>query len=206
MKRSKRNFFGFLFMFLFFSFNALASSNITKMKEQYKYDFINFLIPQNEIVIRTGDRIEADALLELANEDYEFYQDFYNKKIKKLEKCQLTLLIMPKIDILEKNWEALADTTDVMLVFLMEKDKLNGDYGDRSFETYLAKGLDKKIPSNTKVYKLEDDSVGNTGVRNNFEMTNVLNSRVFRRQIKEIYLEELEKIKENFKNSNFDTE
>lgn len=184
----------FILSILLTSTNLFASSNISKMKEQYKYDFITYRLSKDAILVRIGDRLEADALLELT-EGYEFYDDFYNKKIRHLEHSDLTILIMPRIDILEKYWLALSKTTDKMLVFLMKNDKLDGVYGDRSYETYLAKNLEKKIPKNTKVYALEDDSVTNGGIRNNFEISDILKSKTYNKQIKNIYEKEIEKLK-----------
>ncbi len=196
MKKNLKILYLLLFVFSLTSTNIFGeSSTLSRMKENYKYEFIAFKKPAKSIVVRTGDRIEADALLELATEGYKTYDDFLNNKKEKLSHNELVLLIMPRIDILENNWHNLAKTTDKMLVFIMKKDKLDGEYGDRSYETYLSKGLDKKIPKNTKVYSLEDDSVSRRGVRNNFEISDILKSKVFKKQIENIYLEELKKIK-----------
>lgn len=180
----------FLFIFLLSTMNIFASDNISRMKENYKYDFISFRAPKNTKIIRFGDRVEADALLELATEGYIYYEDYFNKTIKTLTPCSEIILFMPRIDLLEKHWNNLAKKTEKMFVFIMKGDKLEGNYGDRSYETYLAKGLDKKLPKNIKVFFLEDESVTSKGLRNNFEITNILDSQVYRNQISRIYREE----------------
>ena len=90
---------------------------------------------------------------------------------------------MPRIDLLEKHLSSLSKKTDTFYLFIMEKDKLKGEYGDRSYETFIAKKLNKKLPKNVKVYKLTNVSVTETGDKNNYETGNIYKSRVYKEQI-----------------------
>lgn len=185
--------------FLFFLFLLLSKltlsvetyntkSNLDYLKEFYKYRFI-VDVPKNvPNIVSMGDRLEADALLELASEKYLVYTDYQNYTTNFLSSDEV-LLIMPRIDLLEKYMEALSKTTKNMYIFIMDEDKLDDStYGDRSYETYLAKGLDKKLPANTKVFRLKNDSVTSSGVKNNFELSDIKTSKVFKKQIEPTYL------------------
>ena len=97
---------------------------------------------------------------------------------------------MPRIDLLKKHLSSLSKKTDTIYLFIMEKDKLEGEYGDRSYETFMAKKLNKKLPKNVKVYKLTNASVAETGDKNNYEIGDIKRSRVFKEQIVPILMQE----------------
>ena len=179
----------FLFVPKVFGFNSIEAQ-----KEQYKNTFIND-IPKTDVLIGSADRIEADALLELASEKILVYQDYNTSIEKTLPKSKLLIMIMPRIDLLGLHIQNLAKTSEKILVFIMENDKLDGIYGDRSYETYIKKGIDKKIPKNVKVYKLYNESVTNVGYRNNYEFSNIFESKVYKSQIEKIVLDEITKYK-----------
>ena len=183
--------------FLIFSLTAIASSNIEGLKQDYKYNHIKSAeeIPagMKKGIIGISDRLEADALLELADETYYMYSDYKTPVRKKLIKSEEILLIMPRIDLLEAHIKSLALTTDTVFLFIMEGDQLENEYGDRSYETFIEKGLEEKMPNNVKVFKLTNASVTETGDKNNFEFSNIQNSRVFREQIIPMYYGEKNK-------------
>lgn len=183
-----------IFLFLLLSKLTLSietyntKSNLEYLKEFYKYRFIEGKPKNAPNIVSMGDRLEADALLELATEKYLVYTDYQNYTTNFLSSDEV-LLIMPRIDLLEKYMDALSKTTKNMYIFIMDEDKLDDNvYGDRSYETYLAKGLDKKLPANTKVFRLKNESVTSSGVKNNFELSDIKTSKVFKRQIEPIYL------------------
>ena len=169
--------------------NAFGTGTLSVMKEKYKQAFMEAPNPAENIPL-TGiaDRIEADALLELADEKYTVYTDYANKREAVLRKSDEILLIMPRVDIFKKHIKSLAETTENIFVFFMEEDKLPGEYGNRSYETYKKENLEKILPKNVKVFKLKNESVTNKGKVNNFEFGNIQNSLVFRNQIRPIYM------------------
>lgn len=184
-----------LFLLGVFYINTFAVDNLAVMKENYKLNFIEQPISNgNTPVIGIADRLEADALLELADETYTLYSDYINYKEVKLRKSNEILLIMPRVDIFKKHINSLAKTTENVFVFFMEEDKLEGIYGDRSYETYIKSDIEAKLPKNVKVLKLKNESVTNNGKINNFEFSNIQNSLVFRNQIMPKY-KKLSKIK-----------
>lgn len=177
-----------IFMFLFVALNvslmAVTKSNIDILKDSYRYDFIVGVPKETSDLVGISDRFEADTLLELADEKYRVYsKDFSSYEEKTLSKSKALILIMPRIDLLEKHLLSLSKKTDTIYLFIMEKDKLEGEYGDRSYETFMAKKLNEKMPENVKVYKLTNASVTATGDKNNFEIGNIYESRVYKEQI-----------------------
>ena len=177
-----------IFMFLFVALNvslmAATKSNIDILKDSYRYAFIVEVPKETSDLVGVSDRFEADTLLELADEKYRVYsKDFSSYEEKTLSKSKALILIMPRIDLLEKHLLSLSKKTDTIYLFIMEKDKLEGEYGDRSYETFMAKKLNEKMPGNVKVYKLTNASVTATGDKNNFEIGNIYESRVYKEQI-----------------------
>ena len=177
-----------IFMFLFVALNislmAATKSNIDILKDSYRYAFIVEVPKETSDLVGISDRFEADTLLELADEKYRVYsKDFSSYEEKTLSKSKALIVIMPRIDLLEKHLSSLSKKTDTIYLFIMEKDKLKGEYGDRSYETFIAKKLNKKLPKNVKVYKLTNASVTATGDKNNFEIGNIYESRVYKEQI-----------------------
>ena len=190
----KKNFM-FLFVALNVSLMAATKSNIDILKDSYRYDFIVRVPKETSDLVGISERFEADTLLELADEKYRVYsKDFSSYEEKTLSKSKALILIMPRIDLLEKHLSSLSKKTDTIYLFIMENDKLEGEYGDRSYETFMAKKLNKKLPKNVKVYKLTNASVIATGDKNNFEIGNIYESRVYKEQIFPILDKE---IKEN---------
>ena len=188
-----------IFMFLFVALNvslmAATKSNIDILKDSYRYDFIVGVPKETSDLVGISERFEADTLLELADEKYRVYsKDFSSYEEKTLSKSKALILIMPRIDLLEKHLLSLSKKTDTIYLFIMEKDKLEGEYGDRSYETFMAKKLNEKMPENVKVYKLTNASVTETGDKNNYEIGDIKRSRVFKEQIFPILDKE---IKEN---------
>lgn len=185
-----------IFMFLFVALNvslmAATKSNIDILKDSYRYDFIVRVPKETSDLVGISERFEADTLLELADEKYRVYsKDFSSYEEKTLSKSKALILIMPRIDLLEKHLSSLSKKTDTIYLFIMENDKLEGEYGDRSYETFMAKKLNKKLPKNVKVYKLTNASVTATGDKNNFEIGNIYESRVYKEQIFPILDKEL---------------
>ena len=185
-----------IFMFLFVALNvslmAATKSNIDILKDSYRYDFIVGVPKETSDLVGISDRFEADTLLELADEKYRVYsKDFSSYEEKTLSKSKALILIMPRIDLLEKHLLSLSKKTDTIYLFIMENDKLEGEYGDRSYETFMAKKLNKKLPKNVKVYKLTNASVTTTGDKNNFEIGNLYESRVYKEQIGPILYKEM---------------
>lgn len=177
-----------IFMFLFVALNislmAATKSNIDILKDSYRYAFIVEVPKETSDLVGISDRFEADTLLELADEKYRVYsKDFSSYEEKTLSKSKALIVIMPRIDLLEKHLSSLSKKTDTIYLFIMEKDKLKGEYGDRSYETFMAKKLNEKLPKNVKVYKLTNASVTATGDKNNFEIGNIYESRVYKEQI-----------------------
>lgn len=177
-----------IFMFLFVALNvslmAATKSNIDILKDSYRYDFIVGVPKETSDLVGISERFEADTLLELADEKYRVYsKDFSSYEEKTLSKSKALILIMPRIDLLKKHLSSLSKKTDTIYLFIMEKDKLEGEYGDRSYETFMAKKLNEKLPKNVKVYKLTNASVTATGDKNNFEIGNIYESRVYKEQI-----------------------
>lgn len=177
-----------IFMFLFVALNvslmAATKSNIDILKDSYRYDFIVRVPKETSDLVGVSDRFEADTLLELADEKYRVYsKDFSSYEEKTLSKSKALILIMPRIDLLEKHLSSLSKKTDTIYLFIMENDKLEGEYGDRSYETFMAKKLNEKLPKNVKVYILTNASVTATGDKNNFEIGNIYESRVYKEQI-----------------------
>lgn len=159
------------------------------MLDAYKHDFVRVReIPSGTSIVRGGDRVEADALLEVATTGYFGFSNF-NSKGEKLDIIpgKEAVIIMPRIDYLEKYIDNLAKKHEDVYVFIMEKDKLNSDYGDRSYETYKKRGIENKIPKNVKVFRLKNESVTPVGDKNSFEFSNIFESKVFKNQIKPIY-------------------
>ena len=188
-----------IFMFLFVALNvslmAATKSNIDILKDSYRYDFIVRVPKETSDLVGISERFEADTLLELADEKYRVYsKDFSSYEEKTLSKSKALILIMPRIDLLEKHLSSLSKKTGTIYLFIMEKDKLDGEYGDRSYETFMAKKLNEKMPENVKVYKLTNASVAATGDKNNYEIGNIYQSRVYKEQIAPILDKE---IKEN---------
>ena len=177
-----------IFMFLFVALNvslmAATKSNIDILKDSYRYNFIVEVPKETSDLVGISERFEADTLLELADEKYRVYsKDFSSYEEKTLSKSKALILIMPRIDLLKKHLSSLSKKTDTIYLFIMEKDKLKGEYGDRSYETFIAKKLNKKLPKNVKVYKLTNVSVTETGDKNNYETGNIYKSRVYKEQI-----------------------
>ena len=177
-----------IFMFLFVALNvslmAATKSNIDILKDSYRYAFIVEVPKETSDLVGISDRFEADTLLELADEKYRVYsKDFSSYEEKTLSKSKALILIMPRIDLLEKHLSSLSKKTDTIYLFIMENDKLEGEYGDRSYETFMAKKLNEKLPKNVKVYILTNASVTATGDKNNFEIGNIYESRVYKEQI-----------------------
>ena len=177
-----------IFMFLFVALNvslmAATKSNIDILKDSYRYDFIVGVPKETSDLVGISDRFEADTLLELADEKYRVYsKDFSSYEEKTLSKSKALIVIMPRIDLLEKHLSSLSKKTDTIYLFIMEKDKLKGEYGDRSYETFMAKKLNEKLPKNVMFYKLTNASVTATGDKNNFEIGNIYESRVYKEQI-----------------------
>lgn len=177
-----------IFMFLFVALNvslmAATKSNIDILKDSYRYAFIVEVPKETSDLVGVSDRFEADTLLELADEKYRVYsKDFSSYEEKTLSKSKALILIMPRIDLLEKHLSSLSKKTDTIYLFIMENDKLEGEYGDRSYETFMAKKLNEKLPKNVKVYILTNASVTATGDKNNFEIGNIYESRVYKEQI-----------------------
>ena len=172
--------------------NIQASDTLTIMKEKYKQTFMEAPEPsKNTPLVGVGDRLEADALLELADEKYTIYKDYANKERVSLRKSDTLVLIMPRVDVFKKHINSLAKTTKKMCVFFMEEDKLEGEYGDRSYETYEKSKI--TLPKNVKVFKLKNESVTERGKVNNFEFSNIQRSLVFKNQIRPILEKELKK-------------
>ena len=185
-----------IFMFLFVALNvslmAATKSNIDILKDGYRYDFIVRVPKETSDLVGISERFEADTLLELADEKYRVYsKDFSSYEEKTLSQSKVLILIMPRIDLLEKHLSSLSKKTDTIYLFIMEKDKLEGEYGDRSYETFMAKKLNEKMPENVKVYKLTNASVTETGDKNNYEIGNIYKSRVYKEQIVPILDKEL---------------
>ena len=179
----KKNFM-FLFVALNVSLMAATKSNIDILKDSYRYDFILGVPKETSDLVGISERFEADTLLELADEKYRVYsKDFSSYEEKTLSKSKALIVIMPRIDLLEKHLSSLSKKTDTIYLFIMEKDKLKGEYGDRSYETFIAKKLNKKLPKNVKVYKLTNVSVTETGDKNNYETGNIYKSRAYKEQI-----------------------
>lgn len=177
-----------IFMFLFVALNvslmAATKSNIDILKDSYRYDFIVGVPKETSDLVGISDRFEADTLLELADEKYRVYsKDFSSYEEKTLSKSKALIVIMPRIDLLEKHLSSLSKKTDTIYLFIMENDKLEGEYGDRSYETFMAKKLNEKLPKNVMFYKLTNASVTATGDKNNFEIGNIYESRVYKEQI-----------------------
>ena len=177
-----------IFMFLFVALNVslmeATKSNIGILKDSYRYAFIVEVPKETSDLVGVSDRFEADTLLELADEKYRVYsKDFSSYEEKTLSKSKALIVIMPRIDLLEKHLSSLSKKTDTIYLFIMENDKLEGEYGDRSYETFMAKKLNEKLPKNVKVYKLTNASVTATGDKNNFEIGNIYESRVYKEQI-----------------------
>lgn len=177
-----------IFMFLFVALNvslmAATKSNIDILKDSYRYAFIVEVPKETSDLVGVSDRFEADTLLELADEKYRVYsKDFSSYEEKTLSKSKALIVIMPRIDLLEKHLSSLSKKTDTIYLFIMEKDKLKGEYGDRSYETFMAKKLNEKLPKNVMFYKLTNASVTATGDKNNFEIGNIYESRVYKEQI-----------------------
>ena len=184
-----------IFMFLFVALNvslmAATKSNIDILKDSYRYDFIVGVPKETSDLVGISDRFEADTLLELADEKYRVYsKDFSSYEEKTLSKSKALILIMPRIDLLKKHLSSLSKKTDTIYLFIMENDKLEGEYGDRSYETFMAKKLNEKLPENVKVYKLTNASVAETGDKNNYEIGDIKRSRVFKEQIVPILMQE----------------
>lgn len=184
-----------IFMFLFVALNvslmAATKSNIDILKDSYRYAFIVEVPKETSDLVGISDRFEADTLLELADEKYRVYsKDFSSYEEKTLSKSKALILIMPRIDLLEKHLSSLSKKTDTIYLFIMENDKLEGEYGDRSYETFMAKKLNKKLPKNVKVYKLTNASVAETGGKNNYEIGDIKRSRVYKEQIVPILIQE----------------
>ena len=184
-----------IFMFLFVALNvslmAATKSNIDILKDSYRYDFIVGVPKETSDLVGISDRFEADTLLELADEKYRVYsKDFSSYEEKTLSKSKALILIMPRIDLLEKHLSSLSKKTDTIYLFIMENDKLEGEYGDRSYETFMAKKLNEKLPENVKVYKLTNASVAETGDKNNYEIGDIKRSKVFKEQIVPILMQE----------------
>ena len=187
----KKNFM-FLFVALNVSLMAATKSNIDILKDSYRYAFIVEAPKETGDLVGISERFEADTLLELADEKYRVYsKDFSSYEEKTLSKSKALILIMPRIDLLEKHLSSLSKKTDTIYLFIMEKDKLEGEYGDRSYETFMAKKLNEKMPENVKVYKLTNASVTETGDKNNYETGNIYKSRVYKEQIVPILDKEL---------------
>ncbi|MFQ1022720.1 hypothetical protein ACIWO4_05360 [Avibacterium paragallinarum] len=171
----------------------LTQEEVNHLKNQYKYDFVTGK-PYVPIVF-LGERYESDALLELAKNGYRI-----NNKLHKLTKSAEIILMMPRIDLLGKYMGALAKTTNNLYVFIMDNDKQAEPYGDRSYQQYLKQGLDKRLPKNVIVFRLQDESVTPFPGKNNFEFSrnaSILDSAVFNNQVKQIF-QSITKVKNNY--------
>lgn len=179
----------FILFALFISIFSFSNTNLELKKQKLKYDLISVRErPPKLLLITISDRLEADAILELATEGYRYYKNYKESEILELTPRDEIILIMPRIDLLEKHLEDLSKKSNNIYVFIMENDKLDGsEYGDRSYETYIKKGLDKKIPNNVTVFRLKDDSVIPYGNKNLFNFSDIKESSVFKNQILKMY-------------------
>lgn len=171
----------------------LTQLEVNNLKNEYKYDFITGK-PYVPIVF-LGERYESDALLELAQNGYRM-----NNKLNKLTKSAEIILMMPRIDLLEKHMAALSKTTDHLYIFIMDNDKQSEPYGDRSYQQYVKRNLSKKLPSNAIVFHLNDESVTPFAGKNNFEFNrnaDILKSAVFNNQVRPIF-QSITKIQNNY--------
>lgn len=175
---------------------ANSHSNLEVIKEVYRQNNI-LAMPEKPapgfMGVLFADRIEADVLLEMAIDgNYKYYgRNYKDYQMRNMVDVEESILMLPRIDILEKGINHIAAKSKIVYVFIMEGDKLldNEVYGDRSYETYLASGLKDRLPANVKVYRLLNDSVTTTGNKNNYEFSDIVNSKVFINQILPIYNE-----------------
>lgn len=176
--------------------HARVPSNLDVIKEVYRQNNI-LAMPEKQTPDYMGvifaDRIEADVILEMAVDgSYKYYgRNYKDYQVRNMINAEESILMLPRIDVLEKGINHLAAKSKIVYVFIMEGDKLedNEVYGDRSYETYLASGLKDRLPANVKVYRLVNDSVTTTGNKNNYEFSDIVNSKVFINQILPIYNE-----------------
>lgn len=176
--------------------HAKVPSNLDVVKEVYRQNNV-LAMPEKEMPGSVGvifaDRIEADVILEMAVDgSYKYYgRNYKDYQVRNMVNAEESILMLPRIDVLEKGINHLAAKSKIVYVFIMEGDKLedNEVYGDRSYETYLASGLKDRLPANVKVYRLVNDSVTTTGNKNNYEFSDIVNSKVFINQILPIYNE-----------------
>lgn len=161
----------------------ISSEQAAQYKQNFKY---NFITEKRRIpTVLWGDRYEADALLELATNGV-----VLPNRVEKsqLRPAQEILLVMPRIDVLQKHLAKLSTKTKHLYLFIMEDDKLAEPYGDRSYQTFIKKGLDKKLPSNVKLFRLKNESVTGQAGKNRFEYpSDMFKSAVFNNQIHPIF-------------------
>ena len=100
----------FLSVYFLFVPYSFGFDTIYAQKEKFKNSFVTE-VPNTNDLIGTADRIEADALLELASEKILVYQDYNTATLKELPKSKLLILIMPRIDLLGLNIGKLAKTS-----------------------------------------------------------------------------------------------
>lgn len=170
-----------------------APIDANALKQQYKYHFITDR--PYEPIVWMGDRYEADAMLELAEEGY----TLPNTQTKLyLRPSQEMLLIMPRIDLLQKHIHRLASTTQHLNIFLMDGDVNAEPYGDRSYESYVKSGMSKDLPANVRVFELKNMSVTSQSGKNGFEFpSNIRESEVWHKQIKPLF-ERVNTVKQNY--------
>lgn len=156
-----------------------TQAGIEKHKQEIKYNYITEkrYVP----TVLFADRYRADALLELAAQGVILPNHSEKSQLRPAEEI---ILAMPRIDILQKHIANLSKKTKHLYLFIMENDKQVGVYGDRSYQTLIKKGVDKKLPKNVKLFKLKDESVTEQAGKNHFEYpSNIFRSAVFTNQI-----------------------
>ncbi|AWX14545.1 hypothetical protein CEP49_08440 [Mergibacter septicus] len=161
--------------------HAAIDVNFIKSMSKYKTATENPWVP----IVDVSDRYEADAILEFAAEGFVLPD---TGKLVHLRKSAEILLIMPRIDKLQKYLPQLAATTQHLYLFIMDDDKAPEPYGDRSWAKFKASGLENNLPKNVKVFRLRNESVTPQDGKNGFEYpTDILHSAVFQHQIQPIF-------------------
>lgn len=171
----------------------ISSEQAEQYKQNFKYGFI--LGKRNVPAVLLTDRYEADALLEAASNGVLLPN---HSKKSELRSAHEILLVMPRIDLLQKHLAKLSTKTKHLYLFIMEDDKLAEPYGDRSYQTFIKKGLDKKLPRNVKLFSLKNESVTSQTGKNRFEYpTPFSQSAVFNHQILPIFYS-ITTVKDNY--------
>ncbi|AWX16030.1 hypothetical protein CEP48_07540 [Mergibacter septicus] len=161
--------------------HAAIDVNFIKSKSKYETATENPWVP----IVYMFDRYEADATLEFAAQGFVLPD---TGKLVQMKKSAEILLIMPRIDELQKYLPQLAATTQHLYLFIMDDDKAPEPYGDRSWAKFKASGLENKLPKNVKVFRLKNESVTPQDGKNGFEYpTDILHSAVFKHQINPIF-------------------